>query len=126
MELSGAASTRSYYRSGGQYERVPLHRASLTSNIVTGEVTVGVVPTLPVQGICLVLGTDLAGCQVWVTPGVVSTPLEVPQAVVQEHPDVFTACVVTRAQARKTEARAGQVLPPGEVRPGSALWGRGR
>ena len=82
LELSGAASTRSALVKGlgGQYDRVPLHQVSLKSDIVMGEVTVGVVPTLPVPGISLVLGNDLAGSQVWGTPVVVSTPLEVPEA----------------------------------------------
>ena len=78
-----------------------------------GEVTVGVVPTLPVPGISLVLGNDLAGSQVWGTPVVVSPPLEVPDVppLVPEHPEVVI-------QTRKAEAQAGQVPPLVEERPG--------
>ena len=75
--------------------------------------TVGVVPTLPVPGISLLLGKELAGFQVWVTPVVVSALLEVPktQAVVRECPDVVT-------QARRAGAQVGQVPPLVEERPG--------
>ncbi|KAJ8349438.1 hypothetical protein SKAU_G00245680 [Synaphobranchus kaupii] len=89
---------------GGQYDCVPLYTVHLKSN-VKGPVTVGVVPTLPVPGVSLLLGNDLAGSQVCVTPVVVSI-LE------REHPEVFTACVVTRALACKAEAQASEALTP--------------
>ncbi|KAJ8353232.1 hypothetical protein SKAU_G00207990 [Synaphobranchus kaupii] len=99
---------------GGQYDCVPLYTVHLKSNVVKGPVTVGVVPTLPVPGVSLLLGNDLAGSQVCVTPVVVSTPLEVPetQELEREHPEVFTACVVTRALARKAETQASEALTP--------------
>ncbi|KAJ8333535.1 hypothetical protein SKAU_G00415430 [Synaphobranchus kaupii] len=87
---------------GGQYGVVPLHTAYLRSNVVSGLVTVGVVMSLPVKGISLLLGNDLAGSQVCVTPVVSSVPRETPetQALEKEYPEVFTACVVTRSQTR--------------------------
>ncbi|KAJ8346700.1 hypothetical protein SKAU_G00281010 [Synaphobranchus kaupii] len=99
---------------GGQYDCVPLYTVHLKSNVVKWPVTVGVVPTLPLPGVSLLLGNDLAGSQVCVTPVVVSTPLEVPetQELEREHPEVFTACVVTRALARKAEAQASNALTP--------------
>ncbi len=74
---------------GGGFVSVPLHKAFLTSNIVNGPIVVGVVPYLPIEGVSFVLGNDLAGTQVCVTPVVSEEPCE-----------VFTACVVTRSQAR--------------------------
>ena len=43
---------------------VPLHKVHLKCGLVTGPVVVGVRPSLPVQGVSLVLGNDLAGGQV--------------------------------------------------------------
>lgn len=43
---------------------VPLHIMCLKSDLITGPVTVGVRPTLPVPGVSLLLGNDLAGGKV--------------------------------------------------------------
>ncbi|XP_034096305.1 uncharacterized protein LOC117562564 [Gymnodraco acuticeps] len=48
----------------------PLHNIHLESDLVTGPVTVGVRPCLPIEGVDLVLGNDLAGGRVLVKPGV--------------------------------------------------------
>ena len=66
------------------------------------------------RGISLLLGNDQAGSQVCVTPVVDSTPLEVREMeeLEREHPEVFTACVVTRALARKARAQASKALIP--------------
>ena len=49
--------------------RVPLHLIGLHSDIVSGAVFVGLQPTLPVNGISMILGNDLAGNKLrsWVT-----------------------------------------------------------
>ena len=44
--------------------RVPLLKVHLKCGLVTGAVLVGVRPSLPVQGVSLILGNDLAGGQV--------------------------------------------------------------
>ena len=80
---------------------VPLHWVYLSSGLVSGRFRVGVVPKMPVKGVALLLGNDLAGGRV------------VPVMEVLDNPDptysdpnvnlpVFPACAVTRAQARKT------------------------
>ena len=43
---------------------VPLHKVHLKCGLVTGAVVVGVRPSLPVQGVSLILGNNLAGGQV--------------------------------------------------------------
>ena len=48
--------------------RVPLHRVFLKSNLVSGFVTVGVQPTLPLEGVDFILGNDLAGSRVNLQP----------------------------------------------------------
>lgn len=45
---------------GGSFVSAPLHRVFLESNIVNGLVVVGVVPSLPIEGIAFVLDNDLA------------------------------------------------------------------
>ena len=40
---------------------VPLHGVYLKCDLVTGPVIVGIRPSLPVQGVSLILGNDLAG-----------------------------------------------------------------
>lgn len=40
---------------------VPLHRINLQSELVTGDVVVGVRPSLPVPDVTFILGNDLAG-----------------------------------------------------------------
>lgn len=44
---------------------VPMHSVCLDSELVQGEVCVGVLPVLPVSGISVILGNDLDGCKVW-------------------------------------------------------------
>ncbi|XDV48156.1 hypothetical protein PO909_017622 [Leuciscus waleckii] len=50
---------------GLQVLPVPLHNVVLESDLVTGQVTVGVRPSLPVEGISVILGNNLAGGRVW-------------------------------------------------------------
>ncbi|KAL2085961.1 hypothetical protein ACEWY4_019281 [Coilia grayii] len=99
---------------GGVYQSVPLHQVFLRSNIINGLVTVGVVPLLPVKGISLLLGNDLAGSQVCVSPIVSVSPCESLETEVLEaqFPSVFPACVVTRSMAR---AVSGGATPSGHL-----------
>lgn len=53
---------------------VPLHIVHLSTNFVSGPVMVGVRPSLPVPGISLLLGNDLAGDKVMVNPCVSNNP----------------------------------------------------
>ena len=87
----------------GGYVSVPLCRVKLDSKLVTGVVTVGVVPSLPIDGIHFLLGNDLAGDKVDVAPLVVDSPVVEAQteALEDEFPGLFPACVVMRAQSRK-------------------------
>ncbi|KAK0130706.1 hypothetical protein N1851_034660 [Merluccius polli] len=86
---------------------VPLHTIELNSGFVNGEVTIAVRPSLPVDGIDLIMGNNLGGDCVF--PGQSSPPpvvktgqLRSPESdkCLEECPEVFTACAVTRAMAR--------------------------
>ena len=80
---------------------VPLHKICLNSTLVNGPVVVGVRPSLPVQGVGLILGNDLAGGKVVVSPHVSQVPCNEETAMnTGETSELFSACAVTRAMSR--------------------------
>ena len=87
--------------------RMPLHQIHLQSDLISGPVVVGVRPNLPVKGVSLILGNDLAGGKVQPHLQVVSDTEQVlcSASAVDGPSDTFPACVVTRAAARRTSAQ---------------------
>ena len=55
---------------------VPLHEVNIKSSLINGNIVIGTCmrPSLPVEGISLILGNDLAGERVMVDPRVVQKP----------------------------------------------------
>jgi len=93
---------------------VPLHRVHLTSDLICGEVSLGVCPSLPVDGVAVILGNSLAGGRVWQEvippPEVVPIPVtENTNNLHQNFPEIFTACVVTRARRREMSLEKQEV-----------------
>ena len=82
------------------FVRVPLHNINLKSDLISGPVSVGVRPTLPVEGVSLLLGNDLAGDKVLVNPIVSDQPC-VDEVLEQENCEIFPSCAVTRAMSKK-------------------------
>ncbi|XP_073809789.1 uncharacterized protein [Danio rerio] len=86
---------------------VPLHKISLQSELVSGDVIVGVRASLPIAGVTFILGNDLAGGSVWsdinVSPEVVPVPLAGTDDCALKYPDVFAACVLTRSMIKSAE-----------------------
>ncbi len=81
---------------------VPLHTAYLKSDIVRGVVNLAVRQDLPVEGVDLILGNDLAGGTVFPRPIVTHMPNTSQNCdLAEKFPSVFPSCVVTRAQAHK-------------------------
>ena len=82
---------------------VPLHKVNLVSDLVTGSVVVGTRPTLPIKGVSLLLGNDLAGGKVVADPKVTSKPITLVSTEKLEDviPGIFPSCAVTRAMAKK-------------------------
>lgn len=85
---------------------IPLHTVILTSELVSGEVVLGVCTEFPMTGVSLILGNDLAGPRVTkpsALPVVVDNPMvfKEPDVAGLEFPEVFTSCAVTRAMAKK-------------------------
>ncbi len=101
---------------------VPLHKIILSSQLVSGEVVVGVRPSLPVEGVDIIMGNNLAGGRVWpdiFSPPVVSSfPLPGPDESNKNFPEVFTACAVTRSMI---SAQPKLSSDPGVVRPTFSL-----
>ena len=85
--------------------RVPLHSIELKSDLVSGSVVVGVLPSLPMEGITLLLGNYIAGEKVLPHVVMSRTPVvdDATEKLVQEMPDVFPSCAVTRSMAREQE-----------------------
>lgn len=84
--------------------KAPLHKLHLQSKLITGFVKVAVRSELPVKGISMIIGNDLAGGKVHPLPEVVDNPLDEPSVLNKDHAavlTVFPACAITRAQSRK-------------------------
>ncbi|KAJ8025597.1 hypothetical protein HOLleu_33193 [Holothuria leucospilota] len=93
---------------------VPLHKINLKSDLVSGSVIVGVRPTLPVKGISLLLGNDLAGGKVVANAILTDKPCEYnnTEQVEKEFPNLFPACAVTRAMSQKLAMDDNLKHPP--------------
>ena len=83
---------------------VPLHTVYLHSDLVSGPVAVGLRPCLPVKGISLILGNDLAGNKVVVNPQVLEIPCkDTKWEQAKRFEGLFLSCMVTRAMAKATQ-----------------------
>ncbi|VDI68993.1 Hypothetical predicted protein [Mytilus galloprovincialis] len=81
---------------------VPPHRIYLKSDLITGPVVVGIRPNLPVEGVTYLLGNDLARNKVVAELYVTSEPV-VDVKLPEDDAELYPACVVTRAMARKQQ-----------------------
>ena len=85
----------------------PLHKIHLKSDLFTGSIVVGVRPTLPVEGISMMLGNDVCGERVIANPIVSEIPSEFDDPLCDPllnvpPEEIFPACaVVTRAMRKK-------------------------
>ena len=72
---------------------------------MTDLVAVGIQPSLPVKGVHLLLGNDLAGDKVVVNPLLTTMPCidQPPDPIEQEIPDLYPSCAITRAMAKKVK-----------------------
>ncbi len=80
---------------------VPLHTILLKSDLISGPVSIGVRAQLPVEGVEMILGNDLAGTKVFPYPIVSAEPdVSGQDDVLSQFPSLFPSCAVTRAQKR--------------------------
>ena len=84
-----------------KFTSIPLHNAYLSSDLVSGYV-VGILPSLPFDGVHLLLGNDLAGSKVEVNPLVTDKPSVDPNTDSIEHeiPGLFPSCAVTHSMTQ--------------------------
>ena len=77
---------------------VSLHHVFLTSELVSGPITVGVRSSLPIDGVHFLLGNDLARGKIVPSPVVTDKPKieEVIDPILEEIPDLYPSCAVTR------------------------------
>ncbi|XP_069996593.1 uncharacterized protein [Penaeus vannamei] len=125
LPLAGKTSDASVVIAGIECGHLiaPLHKVHLKSHFCDKEVTVGVVPKLPIEGVSFILANDLAGEKVFAKPqvnvAILSTPdINDGEQLAEEDVGMFPACAVTRTmrEARRvghdppTVARASQCL----------------
>ena len=84
------------------YRSIPLHNLRLQSDFTTGDVSVGIIESLPFEGIHLLLGNDLAGDKVKVNPIVTDKPYLSEQYDPTEL-RLYPSCAVTRAVRKQQE-----------------------
>ena len=86
-----------------EYSPIPLHNIKLHSDLVSGDVVIGIIDSLPFDRIQLILGNDLAGKKVTVNPVLSNTPCTecIPVAADQEISDLYPSCTVTRAMSKQ-------------------------
>lgn len=82
---------------------IPLHSICLKSDLVSGCVSLGVRSKLPVEGVSMILGNDLAGGKVFPSPIVSEDPVRSAQNGLVQCSATFPACAVTRAQSQNFE-----------------------
>ena len=70
---------------------VPLHKVNIKSNLINGNIVIGMRPSLPVERISLILGNDLGGKKVMVDPRVVEKPSddEKTERLAERFPGIF-------------------------------------
>ena len=90
----------------GGYVNAPIYEVDLKSDLVSGKVKVGVRPSLPVKDVSIILGNDLAGERVVLSPVVSARPCESDETnrFVEEFPHVFPAYAVTRSMTKNAES----------------------
>ena len=92
---------------GGKTVSATLHRVYVCSGLVESDVVVvGVVDTLPVDGVQVLLGNDLAGSRVQTDPIVSQVPVDSESMAMLEStfPESVPACVFTRAKKAKLDS----------------------
>ena len=85
---------------------VPLYEVNIKSSLINGNTVIGMRPSVPVEGISLILGNDLECEKVIVDPRVVEKPGddEKTQKLAETFSGIFPASVVTHSMKAKKEA----------------------
>ncbi|XP_076031965.1 uncharacterized protein LOC143019869 [Oratosquilla oratoria] len=96
------------FLTGGSH--IPICQVYLRSDVRTGYAQVGVVDKLPVEGVSLLIGNDLAGGTM--LPNVIGSSCPCAEnntsQLEADIPGIFTACAVTRSMSRRVEAEISE------------------
>ncbi|CAI9731146.1 Hypothetical predicted protein [Octopus vulgaris] len=89
-------------------DSIPLYRVHLDCKYVIGPVAVGLVTTLPIDGVDLLLGNDIVGNKVYAVPIVLSKPETDHETEKLEtlYPGIFPECAMTRSQTKAMNREA--------------------
>jgi hypothetical protein len=89
------------------YSSVALHNIQLHSDLVSGDVSIGIINTLPFDGIQLLLGNDLAGEKVTVNPIVTNKPCStsISDVIEQEIPKYKSIVYGHKSNGKTTRIR---------------------
>ena len=73
--------------------------------MVSGEVQIGIIDSLPFEGIHLILGNGLAGSKVRVVPVLSDKPVihQKPDPIEDDIPNLYPSCAVTRAMSKRKQ-----------------------
>ena len=82
---------------------VPLHEVNIKFSLINDNIVIGMRTSLPVEGISLILGNDLADERIMVDPRVVEKPRddEKMEKFAEKFPGIFPASVVTCSMKAK-------------------------
>lgn len=102
LHLSNSTFTGEYVLLQGidlNSTKIPLHKIYLQSSYINGFVVVGVLSTLPVKGVSLILGNDLANGKVITNP-IITDNIDLTDTN-EEDNNLYPICVLTRARKNK-------------------------
>ncbi|KAK5890791.1 hypothetical protein CesoFtcFv8_014277 [Champsocephalus esox] len=80
----------------------PVHNVHIQSKLITGFFPVAVCPALPIRGIVLLMGNDIAGGKITPALEILNSPQTVLSEATNAH--IFPNCAVTRTQAHKSDS----------------------
>jgi hypothetical protein len=89
------------------FHNVPLHHIKLKSHFVSGQVVVGVGPTLPVEDIALLFGIDMAGDKFIMAP-IISEDPSYEENELKEYRDF--SCMCCNLSHEKASGRRGYFI----------------
>uniref|UniRef100_A0AAV2JIU0 Uncharacterized protein n=1 Tax=Knipowitschia caucasica TaxID=637954 RepID=A0AAV2JIU0_KNICA len=95
-----------------ELKRIELEAATIREvEFRSGVFPVAVRDQFPIDRVEFIMGNDIAGGEVYPSPEVVSRPIlsTGKDELAEEHPEMFSVCVLTRAQSKKLAEEQGDV-----------------
>ena len=89
----------------------PLHKVYVDTDVVKGEISVAIVKELPIKGVDLLLGNEIAGSKIGNTTKMTPNSAEDEEKKVSEQEDQSQSCAVTTRSKEKTKTNEATVEP---------------